>query len=119
MNGNADFSSGHYRPHVANFRAFHHSLQERGVDLSRVSITKSYATLAGIEGYTKTKRKMRAVHEKLEMAKDRTHPSGAHGTNAHGKRMGLVPRWTVILETVPEGQGTVTDYPVGAFLLEY
>lgn len=82
MNGDADCSSGHYRPHVANFRAFHHSLEERGVDLSRVSITKSYATLAGIEGYTKTKRKMRAVHEKLETVKDRIHLSGAHGTSA-------------------------------------
>lgn len=64
--------SGHYRPHLANFRAFHHSLQERGVDLSRVSISKSYAILAGIEGYTLTKKKLHNVHEKLDTAKDTT-----------------------------------------------
>ncbi|KAJ5925000.1 hypothetical protein N7454_007639 [Penicillium verhagenii] len=65
--------SGHYRPHVANFRAFHHSLQERGVDLSRVSITKAYAMLAGIEGYISTKRKVRSVQEKLGGAKEKLH----------------------------------------------
>ncbi|KAJ5732237.1 hypothetical protein N7493_003718 [Penicillium malachiteum] len=66
--------SGHYRPHVANFRAFHHSLQERGVDLSRVSISKSYAVLAGIEGYTLTKRKVQSIQEKLGEAKQKLHP---------------------------------------------
>lgn len=66
-------TSGHYRPHVANFRAFHHSLQERGVDLSRVSISKSYAVLAGIEGYALTKRKMHSVQEKLGEAKQKLH----------------------------------------------
>ncbi|KAJ5784271.1 uncharacterized protein N7503_009483 [Penicillium pulvis] len=65
--------SGHYRPHVANFRAFHHSLQERGVDLSRVSISKSYAVLAGIEGYALTKRKVHSVQEKLGEAKQKLH----------------------------------------------
>ncbi|KAJ5281731.1 hypothetical protein N7478_007103 [Penicillium angulare] len=64
--------SGHYRPHLANFRAFHHSLQDRGVDLSRVSISKSYAILAGIEGYTLTKRKLT---EKIEGAKQKIHPT--------------------------------------------
>ncbi|KAJ5175783.1 uncharacterized protein N7482_001660 [Penicillium canariense] len=70
--------SGHYRPHVANFRAFHHSLQDRGVDLSRVSITKSYAVLAGIEGYTLTKHKIRDVHEKLDEAKEKLHLMRLH-----------------------------------------
>lgn len=66
-------TSGHYRPHVANFRAFHHSLQERGVDLSRVSISKSYAVLAGIEGFALTKRKVHSVQEKLGEAKQKLH----------------------------------------------
>ncbi|CAI7623701.1 unnamed protein product [Penicillium pancosmium] len=85
--------SGHYRPHLANFRAFHHSLQERGVDLSRVSISKSYAILAGIEGYTITKKKLHNAHEKLDTAKDTTkdnvkeklqklHLSGLQGSKA-------------------------------------
>ncbi|KAJ5223910.1 IQ calmodulin-binding motif protein [Penicillium chermesinum] len=66
--------SGHYRPHVANFRAFHRSLKERGVDLSRVSMSKSYATLAGIEGYVAAKRKVRSVQEKIDDAKQKLQP---------------------------------------------
>ncbi|KAJ6030895.1 uncharacterized protein N7446_000038 [Penicillium canescens] len=50
--------SGHYRPSAANFRAFHHALQQQGVDMSHVSMSKSYMMLAGIEGYTKAKRKL-------------------------------------------------------------
>ncbi|OJJ99125.1 hypothetical protein ASPACDRAFT_43785 [Aspergillus aculeatus ATCC 16872] len=61
--------SGHYRPPAANFRAFVHSLQDQGVDMSGVSISKSYAVLLGIEGYTRTKHKVRALHEKADEAK--------------------------------------------------
>lgn len=68
-----DRVSGHYRPHLANFRAFHHSLQSRGADLSHVSISKSYATLAGIEGYASTKHKVHRMHEMLEEATDKLH----------------------------------------------
>ncbi|KAF3394056.1 IQ domain-containing protein IQM1 [Penicillium rolfsii] len=77
--------SGHYRPHLANFRAFHHSLQERGVDLSRVSMTKSYAILAGIEGYTSAKRKIKDVHEKLDEAKQKLQSIHLHTDDpSHG-----------------------------------
>ncbi|KAJ6125766.1 hypothetical protein N7523_003386 [Penicillium sp. IBT 18751x] len=74
--------SGHYRPHLANFRAFHHSLLERGVDLSRVSMSYSYAVLAGIEGYTMTKRKMRSMHEKIENTKEKIHLGHPHAADA-------------------------------------
>lgn len=77
--------SGHYRPHVANFRDFHHSLQKRGVDLSRVSISKSYAILAGIEGYTKTKRKMHSIHEKLSEVKNKINPIHRHDDQTQEK----------------------------------
>ncbi|KAJ5645881.1 IQ calmodulin-binding motif protein [Penicillium lividum] len=70
--------SGHYRPHLTNFRAFHHSLLERGVDLSRVSISKSYAVLAGIEGYALTKKKVQSVQEKLGEAKEKFHLPRQH-----------------------------------------
>ncbi|QRD81461.1 IQ calmodulin-binding motif protein [Aspergillus flavus] len=63
--------SGHYRPPADNFRAFIHSLQDRGVDMSHVSISKSYAVLAGIEGYTRTKHKVRALHEKVDDVKQK------------------------------------------------
>ncbi|KAJ5123804.1 uncharacterized protein N7515_007629 [Penicillium bovifimosum] len=65
--------SGHYRPSTANFRAFHHSLQQQGVDMSRVSMSKSYIMLAGVEGYTKAKRKARALHEKVNESKGKLH----------------------------------------------
>ncbi|RHZ63235.1 IQ calmodulin-binding motif protein [Aspergillus thermomutatus] len=63
--------SGHYRPPSANFRAFVHALQDQGVDMSHVSITKSYAILAGMEGYTRTKHKLRALHETLDDSKEK------------------------------------------------
>lgn len=49
--------SGHYRPPVSNFRNFVHSLKERGVDMSHVSISRSFAVLVGLEAYVKTRRK--------------------------------------------------------------
>ncbi|GIJ87133.1 hypothetical protein Asppvi_006037 [Aspergillus pseudoviridinutans] len=63
--------SGHYRPPSANFRAFVHALQDQGVDMSHVSITKSYAILAGMEGYVRTKHKLRALHETLDDSKEK------------------------------------------------
>lgn len=49
--------SGHYRPPASNFRAFVHSLEDEGVDMSHVSISRSYAVLVGLEMYVKTRRK--------------------------------------------------------------
>lgn len=51
--------SGHYRPPTKNFRAFVHSMKENGVDMSRVSISRSYAVLVGLEAYVKTRRKVK------------------------------------------------------------
>lgn len=73
--------SGHYRPPTRNFRAFVHSLKDAGVDMSRVSISRSYAVLLGLEGYIRTKKKAEmGLHHvetqaerifKPEQAKDR------------------------------------------------
>ncbi|CAI6282704.1 unnamed protein product [Periconia digitata] len=52
--------SGHYRPPTKNFRAFVHSLRDNGVDMSRVSISRSYAILVGLETYVKTRRKAKS-----------------------------------------------------------
>lgn len=52
------------------------------MDLSRVSISKSYAMIAGIEGYALTKRKMHAVHEKLDTAKDKLHLTLSHAAES-------------------------------------
>ena len=51
--------SGHYRPPTKNFRAFVHNMKENGVDMSRVSISRSYAVLVGLEAYVKTRRKVK------------------------------------------------------------
>ena len=45
--------SGHYRPPASNFKKFLHSLKDAGVDMSNVTISKSYAVLVGLEAYTK------------------------------------------------------------------
>ncbi|KAL9113343.1 MAG: hypothetical protein Q9227_002384 [Pyrenula ochraceoflavens] len=55
--------SGHYRPPTANFQAFVHALRDAGVDLSRVSISKSYAVLVGMESYVKTKKKVKNMEK--------------------------------------------------------
>lgn len=63
--------SGHYRPPAANFRAFVRNLKEEGVDLSHVSISKSYAVLVGLEAYMATTRKGKEAVEKVLHRRDR------------------------------------------------
>lgn len=63
--------SGHYRPPASNFRAFVHSLRDTGVDMSHVSISKSYAVLVGLETYVKTRRKGKHLVDKLVRRKER------------------------------------------------
>lgn len=70
--------SGHYRPPAANFRAFVHSLRDEGVDMSRVSISKSYAVLVGIEGYTKTRKKIKEAEQDMKHTAEKvTNPQKA------------------------------------------
>lgn len=63
--------SGHYRPPVANFRAFISSLKTAGVDMSHVSISRSYAILVGIEAYTKTRNRGRKLVKKFMHGRDK------------------------------------------------
>ncbi|PFH56788.1 hypothetical protein XA68_15983 [Ophiocordyceps unilateralis] len=63
--------SGHYRPPASNFRAFVHSLRDAGVDMSHVSISKSYAVLVGLETYVKTRRKGKDLVGKLVRRRDK------------------------------------------------
>ncbi|EKD18203.1 IQ calmodulin-binding motif protein [Drepanopeziza brunnea f. sp. 'multigermtubi' MB_m1] len=63
--------SGHYRPPVSNFKAFTHSLKEAGVDMSHVSISRSYAVLVGLEAYVKTRRRGKSLMQKLMQGKDK------------------------------------------------
>ncbi|KAL4729183.1 hypothetical protein ACLX1H_003594 [Fusarium chlamydosporum] len=63
--------SGHYRPPTSNFRAFVHSLRQSGVDMSHVSISKSYVVLIGLESYMKTKRKGKDLAQRVGHRKDK------------------------------------------------
>ncbi|KAI1605551.1 hypothetical protein PtrCC142_002263 [Pyrenophora tritici-repentis] len=67
--------SGHYRPPTRNFRAFVHSMKENGVDMSRVSISRSYAVLVGLEAYVKTRKKLKHGVEHVKEAEEKVvHP---------------------------------------------
>jgi len=63
--------SGHYRPPASSFRAFTKNLKEAGVDMSHVSISKSYAVLVGLEMYLKTRRKGKKFVRKATRRKDK------------------------------------------------
>lgn len=67
--------SGHYRPPASNFRAFVRSLKDEGVDMSHVSISKSYAVLVGLEMYMKSRQKGKDLMKKMTHKKDKVlHP---------------------------------------------
>lgn len=63
--------SGHYRPPASNFRAFVRSLKEEGVDMSHVSISKSYAVLVGLETYVRTRQKGKEMLRRATHSKDK------------------------------------------------
>jgi len=63
--------SGHYRPPTKNFRQFEKSLREAGVDMSHVSISRSYAILLGLEAYFKARKKIKKGIQHLHHHKER------------------------------------------------
>lgn len=64
--------SGHYRPPTSSFRAFMRSLQEeQGVDMSAVTVSKSYSVLVGMETYMKARTKGKEAVGKIRHHKDR------------------------------------------------
>lgn len=70
--------SGHYRPPASNFRAFVRNLKDEGVDMSHVSISKSYAVLVGLEMYIKTRQKGKQLLQRTAHEKDKViHPEEA------------------------------------------
>jgi hypothetical protein len=56
---------------VSNFRAFVHSLKDEGVDMSHVSISRSYALLVGLEAYVKSRRRGKKLVQKLIHGRDK------------------------------------------------
>jgi hypothetical protein len=67
--------SGHYRPPTRNFRLFIKSLKSAGVDMTHVSISRSYAVLVGLEAYVKTRKKIKDGVHHMVHGKDKVfHP---------------------------------------------
>jgi hypothetical protein len=70
--------SGHYRPPTKNFKLFVQSLQNAGVDMSHVHISRSYAILVGLETYVKTRKKIKNAVDYTLHGKDKVvHPEEA------------------------------------------
>ena len=70
--------SGHYRAPTSNFRRFVHAIRDEGVDMSRVSISRSYAVLVGLEAYTKTRKKIKKGAHHVEVKTEKImHPEEA------------------------------------------
>ena len=58
--------SGHYAPPVRNFREFVRSLKEAGADMSRCSVSRSYAVILGLESYIKTKKQAKKAERGIK-----------------------------------------------------
>lgn len=56
---------------VSNFKAFVHSLKDAGVDMSHVSISRSYALLVGLEAYARSRKRGKKIVQKLIHHRDR------------------------------------------------
>jgi hypothetical protein len=56
---------------VANFKAFISSLKDAGVDMSHVSISRSYAILVGLEAYVRSRKRARKLIQKLMHGHDK------------------------------------------------
>ncbi|VDB83888.1 Bgt-4137 [Blumeria graminis f. sp. tritici] len=63
--------SGHYRPPVANFRAFVQALQEAGADVSHLSISRAYTILVGFETYKKTRQTAKHYLDQISMKRNK------------------------------------------------
>ena len=57
--------SGHYRAGTVHFKQFTKTLEEKGVDMSAVDISKSILIIGGIEKYAKISKKKKKLKEKI------------------------------------------------------
>ena len=63
--------SGHYRPPAAAFKHFIEHLKEQNTDMSRVSISKAYAVLVGLEAYLGGKKHVKEAGDKVKHGVER------------------------------------------------
>jgi membrane-bound lytic murein transglycosylase MltF len=105
---------------VSNFRAFLHSLKDAGVDMSHVSISRSYAVLVGLEAYLKNRKRGRELVHKLMRGRDELLAPGeaAQREEEERERTEEVERERRISELKMKAEREDTPDRVGATLLE-
>jgi hypothetical protein len=87
---------------VKNFTRFVHSLKDVGVDMSRVSISRSYAVLVGLEGYLGAKRTVKKGEQRV---KDLLNPEEARKREEQERDMSTsAQKERAFLETQAEAQ---------------
>lgn len=86
--------SGHYRSGSAHFRFFVASLQDSGVNLDHVTLSKSLIFLKGLETYGKTTKKIKGVgsKDKSKKKKDEEKNLSAEDRNKATQEAGTVER---------------------------
>ena len=78
--------SGHYRPPASNFRTFVKDLREAGADMGRVSISKSYIVLTGLEMYASGTKKGKEMFKNLAKSTEKVlHPHAAARREEEGQ----------------------------------
>ncbi|KAJ1017964.1 hypothetical protein NDA13_006572 [Ustilago tritici] len=83
--------SGHYRAGTAHFRYFVKKLQDSGVDLDRVALSKSLLMLAGMEKYGKAMGKVKGGKKQDRKEKNRTQAKG-EDEDGKGEKQSLASR---------------------------
>lgn len=62
------------------------TLEERGVDMSSMTVSKSYAVLLGLEGYARTRKKLKEVGKFFGRGKDDEEIGGVRGVRKELKK---------------------------------
>ena len=83
--------SGHYRAGTAHFRYFVKKLQDSGVDLDRVTLSKSLLLLAGMEKYGKAMSKAKSS-KKQDKKKEEENRTKAQADDEGDKKESLASR---------------------------
>lgn len=79
--------SGHYRAGTAHFRYFVKKLQDSGVDLDRVTLSKSLLMLAGMEKYGKMMSKTKSSKKKEKKEKKHKQTEADEDDNSQHKSL--------------------------------
>ncbi|KAL8903121.1 MAG: hypothetical protein Q9207_004143 [Kuettlingeria erythrocarpa] len=93
---------------ASSFRAFVHSLQKRGVDMSVLSVPRSYAVLLGVEGYYKGRQNLQKLKAAVKLGKGNDDGSGSE-EDGEERRLKEKQKEDVGKTGVDGGKGLATD----------